>query len=256
MENLQALQAINPKNELILSNECSIKVGNKYFTEDQSIIEIGLDEVGRGVLFGRVYAGAVILPKDKNTTFDFSKIKDSKKFHSKKKIAEVAQYIKDNAIAWTVQYADEKTVDQMNILQATQECMHKCIKELIKQENLNTENLLLLVDGNYFNSFITYSKNKKIQQVEHKCIVEGDKHYASIAAASIIAKVERDNYIKELCCLYPEFIEKYSLDSNVGYGTSKHIKGIKKYGITEFHRKTFCKKILASCEDQLNHNDS
>jgi ribonuclease HIII len=74
MENLHALQAINPKNELVLSNECSIKVGNKYFTEDQSIIEIGLDEVGRGVLFGRVYAGAVILPKDKNTTFDFSKI--------------------------------------------------------------------------------------------------------------------------------------------------------------------------------------
>ena len=196
---------------------------SKYYSDDPNIVEIGVDESGRGVLMGRVYVGAVILPKDEKSTFDFSKIKDSKKFHSKKKIAEVAQYIKENAIAWSVQYEDEKVVDEINILQATQLSMHKCIKELMKSQNLTIENTLLLIDGNYFNPLIIFSQNQKIQQIEHHCIVGGDNHYASIAAASILAKVERDNYIKELCLLHPELAEKYNISSNMGYGAAKHM---------------------------------
>ena len=104
---------------------------NKHYLEDTSILEIGVDEAGRGPLFGRVYAAAVILPKDPATEYDFSQMKDSKKFHSKKKIAHVADYIKQNAVAWAVAYEDEAAIDKMNILQATQSAMHKAIKSCI-----------------------------------------------------------------------------------------------------------------------------
>ena len=128
-----------------------------HYSEDPNIIEIGVDEVGRGPLFGRVYTSAVILPSNKNANidtsldvdlkqevefeFDFSKIKDSKKFHSKKKITEVANYIKENAIAWSVAYMDESIVDEVNILQATQMAMHKCINEIIQKNNLPLDSL-------------------------------------------------------------------------------------------------------------------
>ena len=214
----------------------------KNYTEDKTIIEIGIDEVGRGPLLGRVYVAAVILPKD-NPNFDYSNLKDSKKFHSKKKIQEVAEYIKQNAI-WTVNFEDENVVDEINILQATQQAMHKCITELIKSQNLDIYKTLLLIDGSYFKSYTIFSQNKRIEQVEHKCIIGGDNKYASIAAASIIAKVARDEYIIELCKSNPEFIKKYGIDTNMGYGTAKHLAGIKQYGITEYHRKSFCKKIL------------
>jgi ribonuclease HII len=99
-----------------------------YYETENDIIEIGIDEVGRGPLFGRVYAAAVILPKDTNSSYEHHRMKDSKKFHSKKKINEVCEYIKENALFWTVQYEDEKTIDDINILQASQSAMHKCIK--------------------------------------------------------------------------------------------------------------------------------
>ena len=221
---------------------------SKCYSEDLNIVEIGIDEVGRGPLVGRVYVGAVILPKETTTHFDFSLMKDSKKFTSKKKIEEVAEYIKQNATAWSVQYEDEKVVDEMNILQATQQCMHKCIKELIKSNHLDIQNTLLLVDGNYFRAFTTFT-DCKIKQVEHKCITGGDNVYASIAAASILAKVARDNYIKELCISHPELVDRYNIHTNMGYGTAKHMAGIKEFGISEFHRKTFCKKVLSYTDD-------
>lgn len=197
------------------------------YSNDNSLYEIGIDESGRGPLFGRVYAAAVILPKD--DTFDFSKIKDSKKFSSKKKIKEVENYIKNNSLYWSVQYEDEKVIDQINILQATQKTMHKCIDDILLQMN-NNFNTMLLVDGNYF---IPY---KFIPSV---CIESGDNIYANIAAASILAKVARDDYIHELCNDYPLLKEKYSIDTNKGYGSSKHINAIKEHGITEWHRKSF-----------------
>jgi len=221
---------------------------SKYFNEDPLIIEIGLDESGRGPMFGRVYAGAVVLPKD--DSFNHSLMKDSKKFHSQKKIKQVADYIKENAIAWAVEFEDEKVIEEINILQATQLAFAKCIKNILKQLTdlngiINNEDLLLLVDGNYFKPFTILNKTKtKMETLKYELIEGGDNLFCSIAAASILAKVERDKYIEELCLQNPELIERYGIDSNKGYGSKKHMDGIKQYGITKWHRKTFgiCKE--------------
>jgi len=195
-------------------------------------IEIGVDEVGRGPMFGRVYTAAVVLPKD--NSFDHSKMKDSKKFHSKKKIKEVSEYIKMNAIHWSIKWEDEKMIDEINIRNATHSAMHKAIKEIYKVG----KDTLLLIDGNDFKPFVIFNKTH-LEQVPHITIEGGDNKYSSIAAASILAKVARDEYIEELCKEYPELIEKYDLEKNKGYGTKKHMDGIRNCGITEWHRKTF-----------------
>jgi len=195
-------------------------------------IEIGVDEVGRGPMFGRVYTAAVVLPKD--NSFDHSKMKDSKKFHSKKKIKEVSDYIKTNAIHWSIKWEDEKVIDEINIRNATHSAMHKAIKEIYKVG----KDTLLLIDGNDFKPFVIFNKTH-LEQVPHITIEGGDNKYSSIAAASILAKVARDEYIQELCKKYLNLIEKYDLEKNKGYGTKKHMDGIRNYGITEWHRKTF-----------------
>ena len=212
---------------------------NPMFDADTTIIEIGIDEAGRGPMFGRVYAGIVVLPKD--NSFNHSQMKDSKKFHSKKKIEQVADYIKNNAIAWAVEYEDEQTIDNINILQATQSAMHKGLRNVLsKLSNINYDKILILVDGNYFNPF-TILNGKTIK---YKMIEQGDNKYTSIAAASILAKTERDQYIEELCKENPELVERYDINSNKGYGSKKHMDGIKQFGITKWHRKTFgiCKE--------------
>ena len=216
-------------------------------TTQSHIVEIGADEAGRGPMLGRVYAAAVILPKD--DSFDHSLMKDSKKFHSKKKIEAAAEYIKTNAIAWSVQYEDEDVIDKINILQATQSAMHKAIKTVIYSQNtIPLGNLLLLVDGNYFNPLSVLDKNTKtmtMTTIKSQLVEGGDNKYTSIAAASILAKVERDKYIEELCIANPELTERYGIDTNKGYGSQKHINGIKQFGITKWHRKTFgiCKEF-------------
>jgi ribonuclease HII len=223
-----------------------------YYNDDPNIIEIGVDEAGRGPLFGRVYTSAVILPSNKKPSdsqnnFDYSKMKDSKKFHSKKKITEVANYIKENAVAWSVAYMDESTVDEVNILQATQMAMHKCINEIIQNNHMSLENTLLLIDGNYFKPITLFDKTtNKLQTYNYVCVEGGDNKYASIAAASILAKVARDEYIQELCEQHPNLIEYYGIDSNKGYGAKKHLDGIKQHGITIWHRRTFgiCKEYV------------
>jgi ribonuclease HII len=203
-----------------------------------------VDEVGRGPLFGRVYTAAVILPKD--GSFDCSMVKDSKKFHSKKKIDEAADYVKKNALAWYISFEDEKKIDEINILQATQTSMHDSILEVIKQYNkkIPADNsgmsYSLLIDGNYFKP-ITYlnKKTNRIEAIPHTTVEGGDNKYASIAAASILAKVERDRYITELCEQNPTLSEYYGIDSNKGYGAKRHLDGIKEHGITIWHRRSF-----------------
>jgi ribonuclease HII len=216
----------------------------QMFDPDTTIIEIGIDEAGRGPMFGRVYAGVAVLPKD--DSFDHSQMKDSKKFHSKKKIEQVAEYIKENAIAWAVEYEDEQTIDEINILQATQSAMHKGIKNVLSQlKDINYDKILLLVDGNYYKPFTILNKNKtKLETIKYQMVEGGDNKYTSIAAASILAKVERDTYIDKLCEENPELIDHYGIDSNKGYGSKKHMDGIKQHGITKWHRKTFgiCKE--------------
>jgi len=214
---------------------------NAFYNPDVTKIEIGIDEVGRGPMFGRVYSAAVILPK--NTDFKHELMKDSKKFTSQKKLKAAAQYIKDNCISYSIAYEDEAIIDKQNIKNATHSAMHKAIKVLIS--NNITDNYLLLVDGRDFKPLLQYDKVEQIiKEVPAVCIEGGDNKYSAIAAASILAKVERDNYIEELCEKYPKLDEFYELSKNKGYGTAKHIDGIKKYGITKWHRKTFgiCKE--------------
>jgi ribonuclease HII len=248
----------NPRQK-IKSEDVSLKrqlnLLKKFYNEDENIFEIGVDEAGRGPLFGRVYTAAVILPKD--DTFNHSLVKDSKKFHSKKKIEEVAKYIKENALAWYVSFEDEKKIDEINILQATQQSMHSSIMEVRKQFNKRQLEILkeekkdysynLLIDGNYFNP-ITFlnKKTNKIEAIPYITIEGGDNKYSSIAAASILAKVERDKYIDELCEENPTLAEYYGIDSNKGYGAKKHLDGIKEHGISIWHRRSFgiCKNYV------------
>ena len=216
----------------------------KCYLEDNSVLEIGVDEAGRGPLFGRVYAAAIILPKDE--IFDHSKMKDSKKFHSKKKIEEVANYIKENAVSWHVSYEDEKSIDEINILQATQKAMHDCIKNVIQQKKVSEKesSFQLLIDGNYFNPVKMFTN--KCEFIPHVCIEGGDNKYSAIAAASILAKVSRDKYIDDLVEENPYLTEWYGIGSNKGYGAKKHIDGIKEHGITIWHRRSFgiCKNYV------------
>ena len=227
----------------------------KYYHEDASIFEIGVDEVGRGPLFGSVYTAAVILPKD--DSFDHSKMKDSKKFHSKKKITEVANYIKEHALSWSVTFEDEKKIDEINILQATQQSMHNSIATLMnefnkkqlekKKEERKDYSYHLLIDGNYFHPVTRLNKQThQFETIPHVTVEGGDNTYSAIAAASILAKVERDKYIEDLCKEYPLLVDHYGIDSNKGYGAKKHMEGIQLHGITKWHRKSFgiCKQFV------------
>ncbi len=213
------------------------KVLERFFDDDNKI-EIGIDEAGKGPMFGPVYTAAVILPKD-SECFDHSLMKDSKKFTSKKKIQEVAEYIKKNAIAWSVTSKSEKVIDDFNIRQATLSSMHESINKIITSKKLTVENVRLLVDGNDFKPFVKLNNKNSLYQIEHNCIVGGDNKYTAIAAASILAKVERDKYIEALCDDYPYLNEKYELKKNKGYGTKNHLNGIKLNGISPWHRRTY-----------------
>ena len=226
---------------------------NKYLSDDPTIYEIGVDEAGRGPLFGRVYSAAVVLPKD--DTFNHAIMKDSKKFTSKKKIEQAAEHIRENAVAWYVGFEDEKTIDDINILQATQKSMHECVQKVRRQlkdhktEEGKTEwtdyRFHLLIDGNYFNPIhVINNTTDKMETIPYDMFKGGDNKYTCIAAASILAKVERDKYIEELCIENPELAERYGIDRNKGYGAKKHIEGIQQYGISKWHRKSFgiCKQ--------------
>ena len=228
-----------------------------FYNEDSNQYEIGIDEAGRGPMFGRVYCAAVILPK--NEDFKYEILKDSKKFSSIKKINEVAKYIKNNCLAYNISYVDENIIDKINIRNATHNAMHSAVKniclnynEILNFDNKYNENIYLLVDGNDFKPY-TYinNQNNMLQQINHILIEGGDNKYCSIAAASILAKVARDEYIQKICNCYSKLDEYYQLEKNKGYGTVKHLEGIKKYGISPWHRKTYgcCKDAIINNED-------
>tara|TARA_X000000950_G_C13789424_1_gene608723 strand:+ start:368 stop:1108 length:741 start_codon:yes stop_codon:yes gene_type:complete len=207
--------------------------------------EIGVDEAGRGPLFGRVYTAAVILPK--NLSFQHDLLKDSKRFSSEKKIDAVAKYIKENALAWVVLWNDEKQIDKLNIRQATLESMKNCVSEILKKDiDKDNINYRILVDGNDFKPYTIFNKYKNcIESIEHECIKKGDNTYTCIAAASILAKTERDSYIKDLCNKYPKIDQQYGILKNKGYGTKQHLEAIKNFGATPWHRRSYgiCKTI-------------
>jgi len=210
------------------------------YSDDPEITEIGIDEVGRGPLFGRVYVTGVILPKQGDSEFDHSMMKDSKKFTSHARLEAAYDHVIAHCIDHEVCYEDEDVIDSINILQATQKAMHACAQALIDRNGLEPAKTVLLIDGNYFKPHNRFdAETGKWMCYDHVCIKGGDNIYTCIAAASIVAKVERDRYIAELCHDNPDLDEKYSLASNKGYGAKKHLDGISAHGITKWHRKTF-----------------
>ena len=194
-----------------------------YFYEDK--LEVGLDEAGRGPLFGRVYVAAVILPHE---NLDMNLIKDSKKLSERKRLM-AFDYIKDVAIDYSIKYKEVPYIDKHNIFEANYKAMHEAIDELlVRPEHI-------LVDGNYFKIYM----DKNGDYISHTTVVKGDDKYMSIAAASILAKVSRDNYILDLCDKYPKLDEMYGIKSNKGYGSKQHMEGLETYGITKWHRTSF-----------------
>lgn len=176
---------------------------------------MGLDEVGRGCLCGPVVAAGVILKPGVILNIG---ITDSKKLPKKKREL-IAEVIKAKAAFWTIQYCTAKEIDQHNILKASIKAMLRCV------ETEGAKPDYLLVDGNRFAPSV----------IPHNCIVKGDDRSVSIGAASILAKVYRDEWMEKLHLDFPH----YGWDSNVGYPTQKHFEGLRKYGITIHHRRSF-----------------
>lgn len=181
----------------------------------KDLVEAGCDEAGRGCLAGPVFAAAVILPP----RFRHPLLDDSKKMKEKDRYT-LREYIMDKALAWAVASVDQEEIDRINILKASFKAMHLALHQL------STRPGLILVDGHLFSPY---------PSIPHRCIVKGDATFASIAAASVLAKTFRDDYMIQLHPQYPE----YGWVSNKGYGTAEHVKAIQANGLTPHHRKSF-----------------
>ena len=179
------------------------------------LLEVGTDEAGRGCLSGPVVAAAVILPDD----FSHPLLNDSKQLSEKQRF-ELRPYIEKHAIAIAVSYVYQKKIDEINILQASILAMHQSIKQL----KVTPE--FIIVDGNKFKPF---------NNIPHQTIVKGDAKFMSIAAASVLAKTYRDDYMEKIDLDFPE----YNWKQNKGYPTKQHREAIRTYGVTIHHRKTF-----------------
>ena len=184
-----------------------------FFQKD--LVEAGCDEAGRGCLAGPVFAAAVILPRN----FKNKLLNDSKQL-SREERDHLRPIIEKKAIAWAVASVTHEEIDQINILNASFLAMHRALDSL----KLSPE--LLLVDGNRFN---------KYKKIPHQCIIEGDGKYASIAAASVLAKTYRDDFMLQLHDQYPD----YAWNTNKGYATGAHRAAILRHGVTAVHRKSF-----------------
>ena len=180
-----------------------------------NLIEAGCDEAGRGCLAGPVVAAAVILPKN----YSNSLLNDSKKLSAKKRDLLRGQVEKD-ALAFAVAFVDHKEIDEINILNASFLAMHRAVDQLKQKPEL------LLIDGNRF---------KEYEGIKHECIIKGDGKYLAIAAASILAKTYRDEFMLDLDAKYPG----YGWTRNMGYPTKEHRDGIRKLGVTLYHRMSF-----------------
>ena len=211
--------------------------------DSQNRFEIGVDEAGRGPMFGPLYVAGVILPKSDDFNYDW--MKDSKRFSSKKKLTEVAKYIKENAIAWHVASVSATEIDQINIRQAVFKGMHECIREIVNKTCINRETPILtdymaLIDGNDFRPYSNYNEEADtIEYMRHETFEGGDNRFCAIAAASILAKCDRDAHILELCELNPILTTRYKINTNMGYGTKPHMEAILEHGIVEGHRRTY-----------------
>ena len=181
----------------------------------KKLIEAGLDEAGRGCFAGPVFAAAVILP----AKFNHPLLKDSKLLKEKERDL-IRPIIEKESIAFSVAAVDNNEIDIINILQASFKAMH------LSLDNLSLTPQLLLIDGNRF---------KDYKNIPHQCIIKGDGKYTSIAAAGILAKTYRDEYMQQLHQQYPQ----YGWNNNKGYGTALHREAIALYGLCPYHRKSF-----------------
>lgn len=190
----------------------------KYFKK--GLIEAGCDEAGRGCLAGPVFAAAVILPPK----FSHPLLNDSKQMTEEAR-EKLRPIIEKKAIAWAVAMIDHEEIDRINILKASFKAMHAAV------DQLQTRPDLLLIDGHIFSPYFG---------IVHQCVVQGDAIYASIAAASVLAKTYRDDYMKQLHEQYPQ----YGWNENKAYATKHHREKIREYGLSPYHRKTFgiCKE--------------
>ena len=186
-------------------------------------LEAGCDEAGRGPLAGPVYCAAVIMPPD----FFHPLLNDSKQM-SEKAREELRPIIEREAVAWAVKAVSAEEIDQLNILWASVTGMQRAVLRLAPKPDF------LLVDGNKFRPFGPYGFN------DYRTVVHGDATYASIAAASVLAKTYRDDFMRELALEYPQ----YGWDRNMGYPTAEHIEAIRRHGYTPWHRKSFHVKEL------------
>ena len=179
------------------------------------LTEAGLDEAGRGCYAGPVFAAAVILPPD----FHHPLLNDSKQLTEQQRDL-LRPIIEKESIAFTVTAIDNVEIDAINILQASYKAMHGCINQLTVKPGL------LLIDGNRFKTY---------PDIPHECIIKGDGKYASIAAASILAKTYRDEYMQQLHVEFPQ----YGWDKNKAYGTAQHRMAIERHGLCKYHRRSF-----------------
>ncbi len=196
----------------------------------QGKIEAGCDEAGRGCLAGSVYAAAVIFPED----YQNEELNDSKQLTDRKR-HELRAIIERDAIAWAVGIVTPEEIDKINILNASFLAMHRALDQLkVRPE-------AIIVDGNRFRPYVDRSRTagdadqNAPSPLPHTCIVKGDGKYLSIAAASILAKTYRDDYMDELAEQYPQ----YDWKSNKGYPTRKHRDAIRQYGVTPYHRMSY-----------------
>ena len=196
----------------VVFHKCSDMLASHYY---EGKIEAGCDEAGRGCLAGSVYAAAVILPDG----YQNELLNDSKQLSEKKRY-QLREIIERDAVAWAVGIVTPEEIDQINILNASILAMHRALDQLkVRPE-------AIIVDGNRF---------KPYKKLPHTTIVKGDGKYLAIAAASILAKTYRDDYMNQLAEEYPQ----YDWLSNKGYPTKKHREAIKQYGITPYHRKSY-----------------
>lgn len=194
-----------------------------HFYEDK--IEAGCDEAGRGCLAGSVFAAAVILPRD----YDNAALNDSKQLSAKQREA-LRREIERDALAWAVGIVEPEEIDRINILRASFLAMHRALDQLAVRPEA------IIVDGNRFQPYIPpTADNTAAVALPHTCIVKGDGKYQSIAAASILAKTHRDEYMLRLAEEYPE----YDWQHNMGYPTRRHREAIREHGVTPYHRLSY-----------------
>ena len=206
------------------------KMLKRQWIED-GLVEVGLDEAGRGSLWGRLYVGAVIMSPEDEAYFDngaaLRQIRDSKKL-TRRKRAILADYIRENAIETVTAWSEPEEIDTLNILRADMAAMHRALA------SLQTPFQRILVDGDVW---IPYEQEG--DPVEALTIIEGDSVSLTIAAASILAKEAHDDWVKEMVAADPSLHERYGFGSNMGYGTAAHMAGLKSWGAHALHRRSF-----------------